>query len=99
VFLLLLFFVWFTFLGLRNAARNATLPSRETLEQVVPYAQAWHEGTMATQEKANDYFEFLLMWSTALAVLALVPVPKSKTSTKRRRQKQRKPAVNNEEDE
>jgi len=83
VFLLLFFFVNLMQGGLRNAARNARIPSIEILKQVFPYAEAWYQGTLATQESVNSYFGCMLLWSAALAVLALAPVPKSKNFHKK----------------
>ena len=97
VFLLLFFFVFFTQLGLRNAGRNATAPSKEIGLQEVPYAQAWHEGTMGTQEQVNNYLFPLIMWPATLAVLALVPVPKRKAPPGERRRKSGQPQTDSEE--
>jgi len=80
VFLLLFLFIFFVTNGIGNAARNTPQPSQETMEQKVLYADAWLKGRIATQKHINDYFPYLYLWYTALAVLALVPARKEQDS-------------------
>ena len=83
IFLLLFFFLFFGHWALRHVARAAKDPPEGIRMQEIPYARAWREGTMGTQEMVNIHLRCLVIWPITLAVLALVPVPKSKAVHKK----------------
>lgn len=59
--------------GLRLAARNVQLPSREQLKQHAEYGDAWNAGRLATQKNVDAYQLTLLASILALGMLALIP--------------------------
>jgi hypothetical protein len=71
VIVVVLFQLGLIHFGLKLAARNIPLPSRETMSRQVRFADGWQEGRMGTQKIVDAYVLPLSLYTLALGALVL----------------------------